>query len=603
MRKLLHLPLALLVITACGPTVEDVSLVNPVDPSQLDDTVPAQSVYDDTLTYTSHGASLNHSTDRFRFDIAAYASDAEKASFEKLYPSHAAFLGAHGEAIPSVQTIGTYTKQLDDTIYAGVELAMQKGLAPTVKPKTELLQGALAYLAAHRSTDADTALVAVAAALELGGQAPVVPADLIAQVDAAKAEFLADPYVSKPFGFYTWSADLKAIWQQDRLLQKPFAKSAAACALAQSIVADDGRKAQYLTLVDLYGKLTNPLHSSLADLLPIASDPSCATKSPHAFLSSSATVEVALFEKLYPDGVPPTANLMQDLVDAIRNGTVDLRPKADDGWYQYQEFALETLLVTDKAEERSKIGFTAKYKKRLQEAFETMLVQHRETHAKQADGMGLTSAPDLPATPVFRSEPLATVYVRHARSYVFLEAALDKVLGASVLDQAFAVSADGPATETLRARIRRTRDLFFGLYLTSCQDVGMVPKLGEVGDPSADQRDKLALGAATWLDQAAADPLMKSDVRVMIPIAQIDDKHARFWAVVGVRGTMAGYSFIKDGTMAAPAVADQSRVALPTEQFLEVTSSNTPMSREEFRTLCDQNATAAAIKTALEARQ
>ena len=230
-----------------------------------------------------------------------------------------------------------------------------------------------------------------------------------------------------------------------------------------------------------------------------------------------------------------------------------------------------------------------------------MLVQHRETHAKQADSVGLTSIA-LPTTPVFRAEPLATVYVRHARSYVFLEAALDHVLGAGVLDQAFAVSADGPATETLRARIHRTRDLFFGLYLTSCQDVGLAPRLGEVGDPSPAQRDALAAAAASWLDQASADPVMKSDVRAMIPIAQIDDTHARYWAVVGVRGTLAGYSFITDGTMATPTVADQARVALPTEQFVEVTSTSTPMSRDEFRALCDQNATVDAIKKALEAR-
>lgn len=129
-----------------------------------------------------------------------------------------------------------------------------------------------------------------------------------------------------------------------------------------------------------------------------------------------------------------------------------------------------------------------------------------------------------------------------------------------------------------------------------------MPKLGEVGDPAPEQRDGLAERAATWLDHAAADPIMKSDVRVMIPIAQIDETHARFWAVVGVRGTMAGYSFIKDATMAMPKVLDQSRVPLPTEQFMEVTSSSTPMSREEFRALCDQNATVADIKKALEAR-
>ena len=54
-----------------------------------------------------------------------------------------------------------------------------------------------------------------------------------------------------------------------------------------------------------------------------------------------------------------------------------------DGWYAYQLYALETLLVTDKSEERAKVGFTARYKKRMQEAFSTLLVQHRETHVKQ----------------------------------------------------------------------------------------------------------------------------------------------------------------------------------------------------------------------------
>jgi hypothetical protein len=71
---------------------------------------------------------------------------------------------------------------------------------------------------------------------------------------------------------------------------------------------------------------------------------------------------------------------------------------------------------------------------------------------------------------------------------------------------------------------------------------------------------------------------------------------------VGVRGTLAGYSFIKDGTMATPKVEDQSRVPLPTEQFVEVTKSSTPMSRDEFRALCDQNPTVEGIKAALEAR-
>jgi hypothetical protein len=43
-------------------------------------------------------------------------------------------------------------------------------------------------------------------------------------------------------------------------------------------------------------------------------------------------------------------------------------------------------------------------------------------------------------------------------------------------------------------------------------------------------------------------------------------------------------------------------VPLPTEQFLEVTSSSKPITREELRALCDQHKTAEAIKSAIQAR-
>jgi hypothetical protein len=293
---------------------------------------------------------------------------------------------------------------------------------------------------------------------------------------------------------------------------------------------------------------------------------------------------------------------MGDLVQAIRAGTVDLAPKPEDGWYQYQLYALETLLVTDRSEERAKIAFMARYKQRLQEAFETMLVQHRETHAKQADTMGATSIAEPPPTPDFRLEPLATVYVRHARSYVFLEAALDTVLGPDFLDAAPAVGESGPASDTVRARIHRARDLFFGLYLLSCQDIGLHWTLDSVGDPEPAALDALASAADAWLLGLDADPTAASDVRVIVPIANFGNGRAKYWAVIGVRATIAGYSYISGMDVSAPPPAEQTRSWLPTEQFLEVESSDTPLTRDEFRALCDQAGSAQAIQAALEAR-
>lgn len=595
--------LCLLTAVGCGDdTYETVSYRDPSVSTLADDTAPPESRYDDSLTFRNRsGIEVNNSTRRYRFDVASFRDDAERKDAATLFPSHAAHLAAHPRAIPSVQTIGTYVKQLDDTIYAGVERAAQDGIEPTLAPKRSILSAALEQLMAHRSVAADEAAVYVAASLRLGGAEANIPGDLEGRVADAMARFTANAALAKPIGFYTWSDELRAIWSQDRFLQVPLATSDAACALATAIGADPSTKAKYESLVALYSRLTNPVRSSLVDRLTSDAQ-TCLGLPGAAFLSSSRSSEIDLFEQLYPDGVPTNANLMQDLVDAIRSGRVDLAPKPEDGWYQHQSFALETLLVTDKSEERSKIGFTARYKKRLQEAFETMLVQHRETHVKQT-GEVLTSAPAMPTVPEFRLEPLATVYVRHARSYVFLEKALDEVYGSALLDEGKAVSSSGIETETLRARIRRARDLFFGLYITAALDIGMKPKLEAVGDPAPSARDDLAAAADRWLSDFANDPIAKADVRVIVPIAQIDATHMRYWAVIGVRTTLASYSFIEGTSMEAPLDAEhEARVALPTEQFLEVTSSIVPPSREEYRALCDANPTAEAIQAALEKR-
>jgi len=43
--------------------------------------------------------------------------------------------------------------------------------------------------------------------------------------------------------------------------------------------------------------------------------------------------------------------LMKELVRRIKSGEVDLQPKEGSGWYDYQVYALETLLMPEKGEE------------------------------------------------------------------------------------------------------------------------------------------------------------------------------------------------------------------------------------------------------------
>src|SRR5205085_10419804 len=105
----------------------------------------------------------------------------------------------------------------------------------------------------------------------------------------------------------------------------------------------------------------------------------------------------------------------------IRAGRVSLAPKADSGFYDYQQHALEALLTADKNPEAAKVAFGPKYLKRLEEAFKTGLAKARETHAKQADVVGATSVHLPPTKPRLFVEPLPTVYLRYGAIYDYLE--------------------------------------------------------------------------------------------------------------------------------------------------------------------------------------
>src|SRR5262249_14772651 len=124
-------------------------------------------------------------------------------------------------------------------------------------------------------------------------------------------------------------------------------------------------------------------------------------------------------------GLAPGANLMAELIQAVRSGKVDLAPGKNDGWYQYQAHALEAFLLPSRGQEEPKLLLTASYKKRLVEAFQALITKRRETHARQlataksaAEGRPLGRG-DL--QPRLRIEPCAAFYLRTARAYAFLQ--------------------------------------------------------------------------------------------------------------------------------------------------------------------------------------
>src|SRR5258707_570485 len=120
-----------------------------------------------------------------------------------------------------------------------------------------------------------------------------------------------------------------------------------------------------------------------------------ATHSGVAVFPPSTSRETVLFETLFPAGLPANADLMNELVQAIRSGKVDLRPTADSGWYEYQVHALETLLLPEKGAEHNKLLLMKAYKKRMLEAFRATITKRRETHVRQLATPGLAGAAPL----------------------------------------------------------------------------------------------------------------------------------------------------------------------------------------------------------------
>jgi hypothetical protein len=138
-----------------------------------------------------------------------------------------------------------------------------------------------------------------------------------------------------------------------------------------------------------------------------------------AFFPPSTSRELELFTKLFPLGLPEGANLMNELVRAIRSGKVDLTPRENSGWYDHQVYALETMLLPEVGEEHNKLLLTKPYKKRMLEAFAALITKRRETHVRDAtapSAMAVAPPPELEnVIPRLRVEPCPSYFVRAER--------------------------------------------------------------------------------------------------------------------------------------------------------------------------------------------
>jgi hypothetical protein len=305
---------------------------------------------------------------------------------------------------------------------------------------------------------------------------------------------------------------------------------------------------------------------------------------------------------------------MADLITAIRDGKVDLKPGEQSGWYDYQLYALETLILPEGSEGSDKLMLSKKYKLRLLEAFKAMVTKTRETHIRQLDAaVGSEAAPrtpENPVTPRLRLEPNPSYYLRMARSYAFLQT----FLAATVQDLNGMPGwrATGQRDSGLGDELENMRMLFYGFYFACCEDIGLKP---QTLTSEIDQPDYCRAIAAKWLEDWETDPDLSVDTRVAVPIYR-DDRVSRFWCTVGVRPIklVADYRRapswrpmphpergIEEWQEVPSAQLEPLRCVILGDEFLEIELGKAAtVSRDELRRACDAGGTREQITAALQ---
>ncbi|HOX04992.1 MAG TPA: hypothetical protein PK280_01210 [Planctomycetota bacterium] len=527
----------------------------PADEVFTDDPVPAaRPAFDPALVDSRrlNGWEVNSSAAVLRLDCPPFRPKQDK-TLEILYPSYAVAARAGGQdVLPSVNMIDGKAKQFDDGLYAAVDLAAYKGIEKRLAGCRDLVK----RLAARAPAGSEAAaLLGAAQALAAGETKTGSPAG-----DAALKDFLDSQVASKPIGFYTWSKELEALWRVERFLAQE-RKPGVAGELGAALKSDPQLLADYRKFVGLFRKLTNPLACLTLDELPdgkltaevIAAEAKKRgiRRAAVCFLPPSTCRESELAERLE---LPATGSLMREFMKRIKSGEIDLKPGQNAGWYDYQVYALETLLVPQKGEERDKLVLSARYKQRMQEAFSAILTKRRETHARQLPAV-TKGAPPRPPTrvqPRLRLEPAPSYYLRTARAYAFVETLLKAELGEEALKELYGLRFRelggtvgkknlSERDDSLAVELASMRALYHGLYLVSCEDLGLAPALldGEVADQAAAR-----LGAENWLANCARDPDLAADTRVAVPVICYG-MSTELWATLGVRLTRfkAEYAF------------------------------------------------------------
>jgi hypothetical protein len=540
-----------------------------------------------------------------RLDVADEQTEPGLNSSPGFEPLLRPSLAGVREDFVSAAMLAQKAKQFDDGLYAAVELAAQRG-TDRFAGKQRLLELLAAELTEGQAGQPGEVVLAAA---ELGGLTPPLAASIAPSVKQRVQAFLLEDLKSKPLAFYTWSPELKAIFQQDRMLQSRLKGSADIATLARLLHANPRARASYERHLRLMSGLSNPFAATEPSLRDAFDQgPPDGPDSGVCFFPPSRARETDLAKRLFQGrSIPAGYSLMDDLIARIRAGKIDLTPTGASGWYDYQTWALEPLIVPEGAAEASHLDLGGGYRRHLEALFKGLLTLTRETHIKQVEAsmrLGWVDS-SIPIEPLLSLEPVATYYLRRAQAYAFVRTVLEAAFEAGGLRGMQRLTADGPVEPDLDAELSFMERLFLGAYVTAMRELGI--------DPGATDRETAAAATyAQWAQCCGEDRDLAQDARAMVPLFfDIERRKTRVWLFLGWSEKTLDVAFFHRPRLAV--FDDKGRpVSLPRKTLRFVPCSkplfypvmvetyvDRILNRKEFQRHCDEFRTPGRIVDAL----
>jgi hypothetical protein len=497
----------------------------------------------------------------------------------------------------SASMLAFKAKQFDDGLYAAVDLAAQHGVGEY--PGKISLLTELTGMLARGDLQGEMSAVVFAAA-RLGGIPVEQPAMMEANVAQHIERFLADESESKVLGFYTWTQELKQIFQQDRMLGCKVSDRHAVHQVARALQECGSAHATYVDYLNLISRLTNPLAGE---------DLRCLDDTgPWSFFPPSRAYETDLAKQLYGSApIPERFSLVQEMVQRICDGRLSLRPTEKSGWYDYQTWALEPLVVPEKMPEAAKLKFSEEYRQHLVELFKGVIALTRETHIKQLEEaeVGAALGPEPPRKEIYVSpqlslEPLAAFYGRRAIAYAFIREVLGDTFGSDGLKKIRRMTPHGPVELPLEDELEQMVALFRGAHGCVNRQLALpptdaLPQLPDLGATISTFQD--------WPSGVDNDIDLGRDPRVMVPIFyDVERKKTKVWVVLGWAKRPLTISYVTPPTVQ---VRDKNGRAADKEVDIKFSGQHEfaayPISaevyvsrlwnREEFQKHCDRHGT------------